>query len=276
MDLFSHLNDFEICSFGSGSSGNSYYIGNYHGAVLVDAGLGSRKIVRGLEETGKHIKNIAAILITHDHIDHIKGLPDLTHRFNIPFFTTAQTWNAILENRFTRHTRPSCFREISPNITFHTGGFAITPFSVSHDAADPVGFVISSGDKNLCLATDLGFISPDATAQLKKAHVLILESNYDEVMLNNGPYPAYLKERIRGQKGHLSNDQTGMFLRDNLHEQLSHVFLAHLSDHNNTPEKALSTVKQHLSAHHGQLSLLAFERKKRSKLFQINVKTQVE
>lgn len=273
MDLFSHLTHFEICSFGSGSAGNSYYIGNHNTSLLIDAGLSSRKIVRGLEEIGKHIRQIQAILVTHDHIDHIKGLPDISQRFNTPIFATTKTWEAILQNRFTKHVRPSCFNEVVAGQAFGIGTMKVHPFQVSHDSADAIGFLLKTETRNLGLATDLGHIHSEAAMMLAQAHVLILESNYDETMLNNGPYPAYLKERIKSNKGHLSNDQAAAYLAQTPHPQLQQVFLAHLSDHNNKPETALKTLNNALVAANGignNFQATAFDRKKRSKLFVIN------
>ncbi len=273
MDLFSHLNHFETCSFGSGSSGNAYYIGNHDTAILIDAGLSSRKIVRGLEEIGKNIRNIQAILISHDHIDHIKGLPDLTQRFNSAFYTTPKTWEAIQVNRFTRHTRPGCFRPIAAGEAFGIGSFEITAFPVSHDAADSVGFSIRSAEGRLTFATDLGHIGPEAAEFLKASNILILEANYDDHMLSNGPYPPYLQARIRSTNGHLSNDQTARFLFESDHPRLSHVFLAHLSEHNNSPEVALNTVNERFwrAGRKPGFHLAAFDRKRKSALHQINI-----
>lgn len=273
LDLFSQFNDFEACSFGSGSSGNAYYIGNHDAAILIDAGLSSRKIVRGLEEIGKNIRNIQAILISHDHIDHIKGLPDLTQRFNTPFYATARTWEAILGNRLTRHTRPSCFTPLTPLAPFRIGSFEITAFPVSHDAADAIGFNIRTEAGNFGFATDLGFIGKEAAHFLRQSNIMILESNYDDEMLAKGPYPPYLQNRIRSHSGHLSNEQTARFLLECQHPGLTHVFLAHLSEHNNTPEAALKAVEDHFAAAKRQRNfhLSAFDRKKRSKLHQFSL-----
>ncbi len=280
MDLFSHLSHFELCSFGSGSSGNCYYVGNTESAILVDAGINSRSIVKGLEEAGKNIRNIQGILITHDHIDHIKGLPDITQKFNTKVFATAKTWEAIQQNRFTRNVRPGCFQEIESEKTFTIGSFSITPFPVSHDAADANGYSISNSQRVLSIATDLGYISSVAAAYMKRSNILVLESNYDEEMLENGPYPAYLKDRIRGNNGHLSNEQTAHFLAENIHPELTHVFLAHLSDHNNKPEKAINTVLDKMHSRYGHRSvsynLTALDRKKRSRIYRLTDSARLE
>lgn len=276
LDLFSHLTDFNICSFGSGSSGNSYYIGNADTAILVDAGINGRNIVRNLEDIGKNIRQISGILVTHDHIDHIKGLPDLSQRFGIKIYTTSKTWGAILQNRFTKHVRLSCFNEITSLKEFVIGTLNITAFPVEHDAADPHGFHIESKGKKLSLATDLGCINNESLPYLSQSHVLILESNYDETMLAAGPYPPYLKARIAGNIGHLSNQQAADFLVEQLGNGLKHVFLAHLSEHNNTPEKAIQTLEKTLITKSTDPSSTAFhyhafDRKKRSRLIQISL-----
>ena len=269
LDLFSHLHSFELCSFGSGSSGNCYFVGNAESALLVDAGLNGRNIVKALQESGKNIRQIQGILITHDHIDHIKGLPDLTQRFNVPVYVTARSWEAILNNRYTRNVRPGCIRIIEAEKPFHIGSFSITPFPVDHDAADAHGFHISNSHSSLSIATDLGTINPIAEKYLKASHFMVLESNYDEQMLREGPYPQYLQDRIRSNKGHLSNDQTADFLSKNHHPNLKQVFLAHLSEHNNSPEKVSESLQNIINGNQHLFQFTVLERKKRSVIFRL-------
>jgi len=242
MDLFSSLEQFEFCAFASGSSGNCYYIGHPEGALLIDMGLSARKIQRNLKRIGKNLSDIHAVLVTHDHIDHIRAAESITKDHRIPVYATKGTQKGMLSNRFTAQSDTSCFYDLTPDKSLFLAGFRILPFSISHDAEESVGFFIQNSHKRFCLATDLGFINETAAFYLKSANIIVLESNYDEQMLANGPYPLYLQQRIKSERGHLSNVQAAQFLSEHWHDAISHVFLAHLSKQNNTSETALKTL----------------------------------
>lgn len=273
MDLFSSLYAFEICALASGSSGNCYYVGNNEGGLLIDAGISSRKIAKLLQDIGKSIYRIKGILVTHDHIDHIKGIEALTKMYKIPIFATNETFEGIKRNRFTQHTSTAFHRSIAFDQTFEVGGFKITAFPVSHDAVGASGFFIENSGRSFAFATDLGFVCETAKAYLKKANVLAIESNYDDDMLTNGPYPAHLKDRIRGDKGHLSNKQAADFISQVYHKQMSHIFLIHLSHHNNMAEKVHQTINATLGMHRivpdAGTTIMHFERDKRSAMYRI-------
>jgi len=188
------------------------------------------------------MQTIMGVLITHNHIDHIRGLEVLTRKNHLPAFATLNIWESILtpQMKISR----DCIRHIPLQQKFHLAGFDIEAFPVFHDAPETVGFHISAGGKKITIATDLGHICQTAAPYLKEANLLVIESNYDEGMLLNGRYPYYLKKRIQSDHGHLGNHQTSVFLADIISDNLSHICLAHLSKNNNTPEKALQTLKQ--------------------------------
>ncbi len=233
-----------FCSLSSGSSGNCYYVGNEFHGILIDAGISATSIRKFLKIMGISIQTIMGVLITHNHIDHIKGLEVLTRKNRIPAFTTAKVWKSILTQQ--KKISGDCIREIPLQQKFHLAGFDIEAFPVSHDAPETIGFHICSGDKKVTIATDLGHICQTSAPYIKEANLLVIESNYDEQMLINGRYPYYLKVRIQSDQGHLGNLQTSVFLAEMINDNLSHICLAHLSKNNNTPERALQTLQQTL------------------------------
>lgn len=235
----------DFCSLGSGSSGNCYYIGNDFHGILIDAGISASAIRKFLKELDISMQTIMGILVTHNHIDHIRGLEVLTRKSAIPAFTTQKVWKSILTPQ--KNISSDCIREIPLQEKFHLAGFDIEAFPVCHDAPETIGFHIISGDKKITIATDLGHICSTSAPYIKAADLLVIESNYDEEMLVNGGYPYYLKKRIQSDHGHLGNLQTSVFLADNVNDHLGYICLAHLSKNNNTPEKALQTLARTFS-----------------------------
>jgi phosphoribosyl 1,2-cyclic phosphodiesterase len=234
-----------FCSLSSGSSGNCYYIGNEFHGILIDAGISATLIRKFLKNMGISIQTIMGILVTHNHIDHIKGLEVLTRRNSIPAFTTHKIWKSILSPH--KNISRDCVREIPLQEKFHLAGFDIEAFPIFHDAPETIGFQICAGGKKITIVTDLGHICQTAATYIKESNLLVIESNYDEQMLLNGRYPYFLKERIKSDNGHLGNNQTSEFLADIFNDYLSHICLAHLSKNNNTPEKALHAFYQTFS-----------------------------
>jgi phosphoribosyl 1,2-cyclic phosphodiesterase len=232
-------------SLSSGSSGNCYYIGNEFHGILVDAGISATSIRKALGNAGISMQSVQGIFITHNHIDHIKGLEVLTRKHSIPAFTTARIWKSIL-NPGKKISR-DCIREIPLQQEFHIAGFDIVSFPVYHDAPETVGFHICYGNRKITIATDLGHICSNSEPYLRAANLLVIESNYDEEMLAHGLYPPYLKARISSDHGHLGNLQTASFLSDAINEELMHVCLAHLSKNNNTPAQVLLTLNRAFS-----------------------------
>jgi phosphoribosyl 1,2-cyclic phosphodiesterase len=234
-----------FCSLSSGSSGNCYYIGNEFHGILVDAGISATAIRKFLKDMDISIQSIMGVLITHNHIDHIRGLATLTSKNTLPVFTTKKVWKSILspKNRISR----DCIREIPLLQKFHLAGFDIEAFPVFHDAPETIGFHICAGSKKITIATDLGHICDTAARFIKEANLLVIESNYDEGMLENGKYPYFLKARIKSDHGHLGNKQTSEFLAGIINDRLSNICLAHLSKNNNTPELVLNTLQNTFS-----------------------------
>ena len=234
-----------FCSLSSGSSGNCYYLGNEFHGILIDAGISATSIRKFLKNIDISMQTIMGVLITHHHIDHIRGLEVLTRKNCLPAFTTDKIWKSILspENKITS----DCIRDIPLQQKFHLAGFDIEAFPVCHDAPETLGFHICAGGKKITIVTDLGHICQTAAPYIKAANLLVIESNYDEQMLVNGQYPHYLKARIKSDHGHLGNHQTSAFLADIISDNLNNICLAHLSKNNNTPEIVLQTLQQAFS-----------------------------
>ncbi len=234
-------------SFGSGSSGNSCYIGNEDGGVIIDAGIRTDIVEDTLRKYKVPMSKVKGVLLTHDHSDHIRFVYNLvrTHR-HLRLYCTNRVLNGVLR----RHNVSKRIKEyhiaIFKEIPFKLAGFEITAFDVPHDGTDNMGFSLNYGGRNFVLATDLGAIYPRAKHYITQANYLVLEANYDSDMLKYGPYPEYLKQRIRTDYGHMDNVATASFLSEIINPSLSHIFLCHLSKDNNTPEKALTSVKSAL------------------------------
>ena len=231
---------------GSGSSGNCYYLSYNNNAILIDAGIGIRSIKKSLKDKGLPFDAIRAVFVTHDHADHIKCVGVLGEKYNIPIYSTEMVHQGIRKSYcVTEKLTANHIKLIEKENTFSFLDFTITAFEVPHDGTDNVGYCIQCDGKTFCFLTDLGHITPPAANYIEKANYLILEANYDEDMLRNGPYPFMLKQRIKGAQGHLSNDEAAEIVyRNSAH--LNHVWLCHLSENNNTPEKAFSTVSNYL------------------------------
>jgi len=234
-----------FCSLSSGSSGNCYYLGNEFHGILIDAGISAASIRRFLKNMDISMQTIMGVLITHNHIDHIRGLELLTRKNTLPAFTTHKIWKSILTPK--KNISPDSIREIPLMQKFHLAGFDIEAFPVCHDAPETIGFHICAGGKKITIATDLGHICQTAAPYIKAANFLVIESNYDEQMLVNGKYPHFLKARIQSDHGHLGNHQTSAFLAENISDNLSIICLAHLSKNNNTPAIVLQTLQRTLS-----------------------------
>ncbi len=233
---------FEFCSLASGSSGNSYYFGNGQEGFLVDAGINGQHLKRTLHQLGIAMEQIKGVVITHDHIDHMRALNALTRLYRIPIFATSLTWRGILNNRFTGNIDYACHEIIEPGQAITLAGFTIHGFSVSHDASDPMGFFIEKDGKSVCLATDIGCVSTAVAEKMKKAQSWILEANYDLEMLLNGRYTKELKNRIQSNTGHLNNHDAAAFIAAHYQKGVRHILLCHLSKENNTPELVLQAV----------------------------------
>jgi len=225
----------------SGSTGNVAFFKFGHTQLLVDVGISARSIENKLAQIGVNAGNLDGVLITHEHIDHIKGLDVFIRRYHLPVFARAATWEAIA----CRHKLPAeCCITIEDE--FSIGKVGVAAYSISHDAADPVGFAFYFRDQKWVIATDIGVITKSVLQALNGADLVVLEANHDRDMLKNGPYPRFLKQRIMGKYGHLSNDEAAAVLAKIGCRNKMQVFLAHLSQKNNLPGLALKTVNDHL------------------------------
>ena len=227
----------------SGSSGNACYVETAEARVLIDAGLSGEELIRRMEKAGIDPARLDGVLLTHEHIDHIRGAGPLARRFDLPVYA----------NRLTMRRAVRTLGNLSTPVFFQTGqpitlrGLCIETFTKCHDAADPVGVMVHADGARLGIITDLGRSTPVVEDRLRGCHALVVEFNHDVRMLEEGPYPLELKRRIKGDEGHLSNLQAGGLLKALRHEALSTVVLAHLSEKNNHPEKAIDASKSALS-----------------------------
>ncbi|NDP21592.1 MAG: MBL fold metallo-hydrolase [Paludibacter sp.] len=233
-------------SFGSGSSGNCYFIGNASSGLLIDAGIGVRSIRKHLRNIGLDFENIWGVFVTHDHADHIKAVGPLGEKHRIPIYSTRHVHEGIQRSYCVTEKLYSSKKYIEKGETIQIGDFRVTSFAISHDASDNVGYTIEYKEKRFTFATDLGYVGEEVAEHLKNADYMVFEANYDEQMLQNGSYPVHLKNRIVANTGHLSNDQCGLFLAQNYNPRLKHIFLCHLSRENNLPELAYTTIQNYL------------------------------
>lgn len=228
----------EICAIASGSNGNCYYIGNEKDAVLIDAGISCKQIVKRMTEQGLQPEKVKAVFITHEHSDHLRGARVTGKRLHVPVYITAKTYNAAYKN-----LQPDFPVFFEPGTSVEMGEITVFPFLKNHDAAEPCSFRVQYKEKNIGVFTDIGEPCENVTSHLQMCDVLFLETNYDEKMLWDGSYPYFLKRRIASENGHLSNKQAYELLETFAGEKLKCVFLSHLSRENNNPEIAFKEIQ---------------------------------
>lgn len=237
-----------IC-FGSGSSGNCYYLNMDGYGLLIDEGIGVRTFKKYFREYGLSFGQVNAVLVTHDHADHVKAVGALAAEFHWPVYALQEVFAGMERNRYLKKKVPAnlaCAFELGA--TLELGGFKVTSFAVPHDSSANCGYAIEAGDVKFCLITDAGHVNDDMRRYLRAAHYVVMESNYDAAMLACGPYPKSLKNRIMSDRGHMDNVDAAAFLADELSAEARHVWLCHLSEENNRPERALETVTSALKA----------------------------
>jgi len=229
----------KFCPLASSSGGNSTYLAASGDALLVDAGISCRRIETSIASFGEDVRRIRAILLTHEHIDHVKGLAVFLKKHRVPLYATA----AVLETVCPALPADAALCEIVPGETFEAGGMLVKAFSTSHDSVGSVCYRIETPDAHtFAVATDLGAVTPEVKSGLCGAETVLLESNHDPLLLRMGPYPMYLKARIASAHGHLSNDDAAAFATELLLSGTARFFLGHLSKENNNPALAHQTV----------------------------------
>lgn len=245
----------KFLSLSSGSSGNCYYLGTDQHAILIDAGIPVRTIQKVLRESGLPFGKIMALLVTHDHTDHIRSAGSLGELYHIPVYSTKEVHQGMERNYgMSKKLTNASRRNIERETPFFIPGtkFRVTAFTVPHDSTDNVGYFIEYGDGDdavrFCLATDVGRVTPDIRRYLSMADHIVVESNHDIAMLMNGPYPEYLKKRVRSEGGHMSNKECAELIHDIWHPGIRHLFLCHLSAENNDPDLAYRTAAHALQS----------------------------
>jgi phosphoribosyl 1,2-cyclic phosphodiesterase len=253
-------------SLNSGSNGNCYYVGNTEEAVLVDVGISCRELEKRMLRSGLSLKKVKAIFISHEHTDHISGVEVVSRKYGIPVYISRRT---LSQSRLS--LEPALIRDFNPNEYITIGGISVLPFPKLHDAGDPYSYVIEYKDVRIGVFTDIGDTCEHVISNFKRCHAVFLEANYDVEMLENGRYPYYLKKRISGGMGHLSNDQALSLFLSHRSNFLSHLFLSHLSKDNNSPELVYNL----FSKHAGVTRIEVASRFKETEVFYISGNTEV-
>ncbi|MDE5890379.1 MAG: MBL fold metallo-hydrolase [Bacteroidales bacterium] len=228
----------KFMSFSSGSCGNCYYLGDGQKGILIDAGVSVRRLKRALEDNGMSFDSFSAILVTHDHLDHIRHLAAFCKKLMKPVYATSVLHNALLRHTFTSRIIGSYSAVLEDDVYNDINGISVRCFEVPHDATQTVGYSIELDGHRFVIMTDVGRMTDEAVAFASEAETVVIESNYDMDMLMGGPYTHELKMRIVKGNGHLSNDECASAVRRFLHPGLRNIFLCHLSENNNTHQMA--------------------------------------
>jgi phosphoribosyl 1,2-cyclic phosphodiesterase len=256
-----------ITSLNSGSNGNCYYIGNADDAVLIDAGISCRETEKRMQRLGLAMDKVRAIFVSHEHSDHINGITTLAKKYRLKVYITEAT---LLHARLRIDN--SLVFPFSAQVPIEIGGLLITAFAKFHDAGDPHSFIVSDGKVNIGVFTDIGYACDEVVRYFKQCHAVFLEANYDPDMLNNSGYPYYLKQRITGGKGHLSNFQALELFRQHRPIFLSHLLLSHLSGNNNCPD----LVNELFNRHAGNTKIIVATRFRETEVYFITREKEVE
>lgn len=250
-----------IASLNSGSNGNCYYIGNNNEAVLIDAGISCRETEKRMKRLGLLMNKVKAIFVSHEHTDHISGIPVLSKKFQLPVYITSSTLKFSGLSIEQHLVNSFCAHQI-----INIGALSITPFPKSHDACDPHSFIVSCNGVHIGIFTDIGLACEHVIKHFQQCHAAFLEANYDEVMLTSGSYPYHLKKRIRSSDGHLSNDDALQLFIAHKPAHMTHLILSHLSKNNNRPE----LVEEIFNKHAGSTKIIVASRYRETEVYTIN------
>jgi phosphoribosyl 1,2-cyclic phosphodiesterase len=261
---------FQFCSLYSGSSGNSLFVETKNTKILVDAGVSSKKIESALQDIEVDPSTIDGVLVTHEHIDHVRSLGTLSNKFNLPIYVNKKTLDAMPTQKDKIDANNIKYFDINDH--FYIGDLDIHPFAIPHDATNPCGFNIFNNDKKISIATDIGHMTNNILKRLEESSFIMLEANYDPEVLKCSSYPFHLKSRISGPIGHLSNEMAGKTISYLLKSGLKSAMLGHLSKESNFPELAYQTVVDELISNNydeNDLSLSVASRDNHSKIIKI-------
>jgi phosphoribosyl 1,2-cyclic phosphodiesterase len=244
-----HIMAVSVCVLASGSRGNAAIVESSSARILVDAGISCRETFKRLKSIGRNPRDISAVVITHEHSDHVSGLWNLARKLDVPVFMTGathQAWARALRDQAGELPRLNKLELFFSGHSFQIADITITPFTIPHDAADPVGFTFRAEGTKVAIATDLGYLPPSVRDNLRACDVLMIESNHDLEMLRVGPYPWSVKQRVMSRVGHLSNESLAQFFAEYYDGGASYIVLAHISQENNHPEIALRAAENAL------------------------------
>ena len=262
--------EIKFMSLSSGSCGNCYYLGTEKDGILIDAGVSLRRLKSVLQDNGLSLDSFSAVLVTHDHLDHIRHLGSYCKRISKPVYTTDTIHRALARHTFTAPTIGPCKRILEQDQWNEVAGMKVRYFVVPHDATQTVGYAIEIHGRHFVIMTDVGRMTDEAVHFAKNAQTVVVESNYDMDMLMGGPYTHELKMRIVQGCGHLSNDECASAIRRFWHPELKNIFLCHLSENNNTPDLAYKAAMEALEAvgvERGTISLRCLPRQYPSQLY---------
>jgi len=245
---------FQVAVLASGSKGNATVMRCESGMVLVDAGISCRRITQGMQRLGLRPEKLDAVFITHEHIDHVQGLETFTKKYTVPIYASGGTWRGIKQMLPRLNLQLCDWHILAPQTELTLGGLQVRSFSISHDALEPAGYLFRCKGHTFGYVTDTGYVSDIMKRELEGTEVLVLETNHDPILLKNGRYPPPLQKRILGTRGHLANATAGHLLAT-LRTLPRQVFLAHLSQENNTPDLALNTVRSVVMQQHPKANI---------------------
>ncbi|MBR1889164.1 MAG: MBL fold metallo-hydrolase [Alloprevotella sp.] len=260
----------KLISLGSGSSGNFYFISHENHALIIDSGVAIRQLSRNIRSFNLPMHQVEAILVTHDHWDHVRTVAVLSKQYRIPVYASQEVFRGMNTNPRLVQKVPETLRHpFSVGDSLEIGPYKVATFDVPHDASRNNGYYITTAGASLCLMTDIGHITDELRTYIRQSENLIIEANYDLEMLERGRYPQFLKDRIKSGIGHLSNTQTAAVLTECLSDSIKQVWLCHLSEENNRPEKALSTVGESLASAGLSPQLRVLPRRNPSGIFEL-------